>query len=265
MSQCYNLRMELMLITCNIRFDNPADGDNDWSHRRLFLAQTLLSHSPDIIATQEGRFHQLKDLESLLPGYDMVDDHRSWIKERMYPTFFVLKSKFEQLKSEDLWLSETPEIAGSRSFDSAFPRLMTWSRLQPKGSDQQLLLVNTHLDHIKADTRIEQIKVLASEVKRFWNQDCPLILMGDYNDSPQSLVRTHLLLEFMGMQDAWALFNPTEETSHHAFSGEMLNGSRIDWIMVDKKVKVLTCKMDKSSRNGKFPTDHFPIVARISL
>ncbi len=94
--------MELTLITCNIRFDNPADGDNAWAHRRIFLRDTLLSDSPDIIATQEGRFDQLQDLNSLLEDYDLVDPHRSWIGERMYPTFFLKKSKFELMKSEDI-------------------------------------------------------------------------------------------------------------------------------------------------------------------
>lgn len=257
--------MDLTLITCNIRFDNPADGDNNWSHRRLFLAETLLSHAPDIIATQEGRFHQLKDLAELLPDFAMVDTHRSWIKERMYPTFFIRKDKFEQLKAEDLWLSETPNIAGSRSFDSAFPRLMTWANIQVKNSTQQLMIVNTHLDHVKPETRGEQVHVLAKEIKRAWNAHTPLVLMGDFNDSPVSEVRQRLLREFTGLQDAWSLFNSKEETSHHAFSGEMPNGARIDWILVDKRISVLNCRMDKTSRQGKFPTDHFPIVAKISL
>ena len=53
--------MNLCFITSNIRFDNPDDGLNAWPHRKSLLAQTLLAHSPDIIATQEGRFHQLKE------------------------------------------------------------------------------------------------------------------------------------------------------------------------------------------------------------
>ena len=146
--------MDLTLLTCNIRFDNPADGANSWPHRRLFLRDILLSHSPDIIATQEGRFHQLQDLESLLPDYELVDDHRAWIGERMYPTFFVKKNRFEKMRSEDIWLSETPGVAGSRSFESAFPRLMTWMKIQPVNSQNDLWLVNTHLDHIKDETRL---------------------------------------------------------------------------------------------------------------
>ncbi len=256
--------MDLTLVTCNIRFDNPADGANSWSHRRIFLSELLLSHSPDIIATQEGRFHQLQDLKSLLPGFEMIDQHRSWIGERMYPTFFIRKNKFEFMKSEDIWLSETPDIAGSRSFDSAFPRLMTWMKVQPVNSQNDLWLVNTHLDHIKEETRLGQIKVLSNEIKKFWNEKDSLFIMGDFNDHPESVVRKHLEKTF-SLQDAWKLFHKTEESSHHAFQGEVPNGSRIDWILVDSRLKVLNAEMDKSSRDGKFPTDHYPVVTTISL
>lgn len=257
--------MKLCLITSNIRFNNPADGTHAWENRRQFLASTLLSHNPDIIATQEGRFEQLKDLESLLTGFKLVDHHRSWIGERMYPTFFVREDKFEIIKSEDLWLSETPEIAASRSFESTFPRLMTWMCVQPKNIKQKLFFVNTHLDHIKTDTRVSQVKVLLNETLKFWNKNSPLVIMGDFNDHPESEVRKCIEKIIPDLQDTWKLFHAIEETSHHGFKGEHDTGTRIDWILTDKKFSVETCEMEKISNAGIFPSDHFPIVCKLSL
>lgn len=225
----------------------------------------LLKHSPDIIATQEGRINQLKDMEQGLKDFKLVDQHRSWIGERMYPSFFIRSSAFEYLSSGDKWLSETPDIAGSVSFESTFPRLMTWTSLQIKNTTQKLMLVNTHLDHIKPETRVHQARVLTHEIKRSWKGECPLIIMGDFNEGPAGTVRAVLLDEFENLKDAWQLFNTEEETSHHAFKGESQNGSRIDWILVGGKLKIESCKMDKTSRNGLYPTDHFPIVSNISL
>ncbi len=253
--------MKLSLISCNIRFDNPADGSNAWIHRREILKDILLKHSPDIIATQEGRYDQLKDLLTLLPDFEMIDQHRSWIKERMYPTLFLRSGKFEIGKSEDIWLSETPGVAGSRSFDSAFPRLMTCLKLQPKNFNKSFTVVNTHLDHVKAETRLAQVKVLIQELKRQHIKDS-LVIMGDFNDGPESDVRKTLLSEFPGLQDSWKLFNHVEETSHHAFKGEMQNGSRIDWILVDKNFQVESCSMDKTHVKGTYPTDHFPVICQ---
>lgn len=256
--------MELCLISCNIRFNNPADGQNSWEHRRDFLSETLLKYHPTLIATQEGRFDQLTNLKSLLKDFEIVDQHRSWIGERMYPTFFKKHACFEFLGSGDIWLSETPDVAGSRSFESAFPRLMTWAHLQIKNSEVKLLVINTHLDHVKAETRVKQIKVLIQETKKIWDKQSQLIVMGDFNDSPTGHVR-QLIEEEFELQDAWKLFNVKEETSHHAFKGEMQNGSRIDWVLIDKRLAIKSCTMDKSVRNGLYPTDHFPVVCTITL
>jgi endonuclease/exonuclease/phosphatase family metal-dependent hydrolase len=256
--------MKLCFTSCNIRFDNPADNHNSWSHRRHFLTQTLLKHDPDVIATQEGRYDQLKDFESLLEDYELVDHHRSWIKPRMYPSFFIKKNRFELNQSGDSWLSETPDVAGSLSFNSAFPRLMSWCKIQPKNHQKYFLIVNTHLDHIRTETRISQVRVLAQEIKKIWDQEFPLIIMGDFNDSPESEVRKCLNKEF-ALQDAWQLFNSTEEASHHAFQGEVLHGSRIDWIMVDERLKIESCMMDKSREGNTFPSDHYPVVCHLNF
>lgn len=257
--------MNLCLISSNIRFDNPADGANSWPLRRELLTETLLKHQPDIIATQEGRYGQLKEFEELLKNYDIIDQHRSWIKERMYPTLFVKKGVFEFLKSEDLWLSETPNVAGSLSFGSAFPRLMTWMKVQPKNAKVNFLVINTHIDHLKKETRASQIKVLAREIKRIKDPNDILVMMGDFNDSPESEVRHILISEFPDLADAWKQFHSHEETSHHAFNGLCPDGSRIDWIMVDKRMKIESCEMDKSESEGRYPSDHFPIVCRIKF
>ena len=237
--------MNLCLISSNIRFDNPADGANSWPYRRDLLSKTLLAHQPDIIATQEGRYNQLKEFEKLLKDYDIIDQHRSWIKERMYPTLFVKRGVLEVLKSEDLWLSETPEVAGSLSFGSAFPRLMTWMKVQPKNSKLNFLVINTHLDHIKKDTRTSQMHVLCKEIKRIKEPNSVLVIMGDFNDSPESDVRKIIQTEFPDLTDPWRQFHSHEETSHHSFNGLCPDGSRIDWIMINKKIQIESCLMDK--------------------
>ncbi|MDV2687441.1 endonuclease, partial [Alkalihalophilus lindianensis] len=70
--------------------------------------------------------------------------------------------------------------------------------------------MNTHLDHMKEETRLGQVGVLVKEIKKFWNPSDPLIIMGDFNDAPISSVRKHLETEF-SLQDAWKLFNQKEE------------------------------------------------------
>lgn len=258
--------MDFNLVSCNIRFDNPHDGDNAWIFRREFLAKTLLKHSPTIIATQEGRESQLCDFLSLLPHFAMATNHRPWIQERMYPTIYFDRTKIELLESGDQWLSTTPDIAGSKSFESAFPRLMTWGLFNLKRREKKILVVNTHLDHIKEETRSSQIDVLISCVKKIIRPDHSLVLLGDFNTTPQSDVRRKIIDAFPHLIDTWRIFNPIEEASFHSFTGNYEHDMRIDWILADKELKVQNSFMDRRMTEGeKFPSDHFPVIAKFKV
>lgn len=256
--------MDLNVITVNIRFNNPHDGVNAWPQRRDYLARILKSHSPHIIATQEGRFDQLMEMHQDLEDFEMVTAHRSWIKERMYPVLFVKKNTFHILNSFDKWLSLTPEIAASKSFESTFPRLLTAVTLKPLDSDAEFLIVNTHFDHIKTSTREGQAAVLCAEVAKLITPEQKLILLGDFNDSPFSEPRAVIEKNFPQLKDVWAQFNTEEETSHHGFNSEINAGSRIDWILVDERIKACASYMDKSHSGDLYPSDHYPVIAKLS-
>ena len=44
----------IKLMTYNIRYDNPNDGDNNWDNRKETLVNQILFYKPDIVGTQEG-------------------------------------------------------------------------------------------------------------------------------------------------------------------------------------------------------------------
>lgn len=257
--------MELSLISSNIRFDSPNDGPRSWAYRRNFLAKILLEYGPQIIGTQEGRIDQLQDLHSLLPDFLLLDQHRPWIKERMYPCLYIRREFFEVLDSGDTWLSETPDVVASKSFNSTFPRLMTWAKLQIKESTSKILVINTHLDHIEETTRIEQCQVLINQINRLWDKTSFLILLGDFNTSPYSEVMKLILNELPELQDSWKIQNKIEEASFHAFLGTVDYAQRIDWIMTDKRFEVLESHMDKRQEKGIYPSDHYPVITKVKF
>ncbi|MCO4794701.1 MAG: endonuclease/exonuclease/phosphatase family protein [Bacteriovoracaceae bacterium] len=257
--------MTLRLISSNIRFENAADESHDWPKRKTLLANTLTKFNADVIGTQEGRQPQLKDFESLLPGFELIDSHREWITERMYPTLYINSENITVNKSGDIWLSETPYEAGSSSFKSSFPRLCTWASLTTKKNNHSFFLINTHLDHVLEETRVEQIKVLLKEVKDKNTENLPVILMGDFNSSPDSEVRQEILSQWSFLHDPWHTLQLKEETSYHKFQGAYEEGTRIDWMLVDKKVKTHDIYLDKSTEEGLYPSDHFPLMGIFEL
>ena len=190
----------LKIITSNIRFANPADGVHDWPNRLPLLVNIYQKFAPDILGTQEGRIGQLKELDEKLSEMVLVDSHRTWIDERMYPCLFINPQTIFIERSGDIWLSQTPHVPGSFSFESAFPRLCTWAEITIKESGLKMMVVNTHLDHILSETRLKQIQVLIKEIKKI-NQR-PLFIMGDFNESPLTEIQKELISEF-GLKDPW--------------------------------------------------------------
>jgi endonuclease/exonuclease/phosphatase family metal-dependent hydrolase len=251
---------ELNIITCNIRFSNPSDGVHDWPNRLPLLADLYQNFKPDILATQEGRKSQIKELDDAIPDLDLVDSHRPYIDERMYPCLFVNLQTISVESSGDIWLSLTPQTPGSKSFDSAFPRLCTWAEITVKATGKKLMIVNTHLDHILSSTRLGQTHVLINEVKKI--NDRPLIIMGDFNESPLTEIKKNLMDAF-SLKDPWIEKGFAEETSHHGFNGEASSGDRIDWILVPKNFECTSLILDKRSFQSVYPSDHYPLLATV--
>ena len=251
------------VISSNIRFDNPADGAHSWKARREILASTLNNFLPDVVGTQEGWEPQLRDLESRLKGLAIIDENREWIDDRMYPTLYFNPLKFQLINSGDIWLSETPYIAATKSFGSAFPRLCTWAVLKENTGGREFFFVNAHLDHLESSTRKEQIKVLINEVSKV-RGNLPIVMTGDFNESPFESVRKEIEESDLNLVDPWITLAREEVESHHSFKGQDKNGSRIDWILISDDLNCSDIQLFQKSIDGIFPSDHFPVFATIS-
>lgn len=249
----------LAIISSNIRYDEPSDGDHCWKNRRDFLAERLLDFNPDLVATQEGKWSQLQDLASKLTGLSCADTHRQWEAKLMYPCLFYNSDTLTLQDSGDIWLSKLPAAPGSSSFGSLFPRLCTWARF-----DEGLLAVNVHLDHSNGQTRLRQIRVLLHQINKL-RGDSALLLIGDFNESPACAVRSLINQELPELLDPWQELNQPEESSHHHFRANDEEGSRIDWILANNTLLVSQIVLDKScSERGIYPSDHYILKARFT-
>lgn len=251
---------KINLISTNIRFDNPKDGNHDWAGRRPVLLKVLSQFSPSIITSQEGREPQLRSLEKGIK-LKLIDSHREWIPERMYPCIFIDENIWESLESGDIWLSRTPLVPGSKDFDSAFPRLATWAKLKLKTSKKEFHLINTHLDHVLSETRIQQIKVLEEFIKKI---ETPIIITGDFNESPSEKVYSFLTSD-LNFKDPFSELGHLEQTSFHKFTGVNEDGFRIDWILYKGEINFHSLNLDKTADNDIWPSDHFPIKGSFYL
>jgi endonuclease/exonuclease/phosphatase family metal-dependent hydrolase len=251
----------MRVMTFNLRFATPLDGPNAWEFRKELVVEVILNHRPDLLGTQEGTVPQLEYLAEHLPGYLPLTAHRNVDPTCQYPTIFYRADRFHVDESNEFWLSETPAVHRSVSWGSAFPRMATFGLFQETGRDLNFYFINTHLDHISKAARQEGARMIR---KLFFPLNLPIILVGDFNEPPGDPVYQELIGAGSLLRDSWREVHPLgqEASTQHGFEGE-LRGSRIDWILVTPPFQVRRVAIVTDSRDGRYPSDHFPYEAEV--
>ena len=171
----------LRVMSFNVRYDEPRDGANAWPRRKDLVAGTVAFHRVDVAGLQEVLATQLADLRELLPGYAAVGVGRDDGKEagEFNPVLFR-KDRFRLLGWSTFWLSEEPGNPGSKGWDAACARVVTWARLLDLWTGATLVAFNTHFDHVGDRARRESARLILSEVPRI-AAGAPFVLTGDFN------------------------------------------------------------------------------------
>ncbi|MGQ9688806.1 MAG: hypothetical protein ACUVXF_08490 [Desulfobaccales bacterium] len=149
----------MRVLTFDLRFANPEDGPNQWDFRKELVVDTILALDPDLIGTQEGTVPQLDYLTDRLEGFLPLVAHRQVDRTCQYPTIFY-RQGLQVKESGEFWLSETPTVHRSISWESAFPRLVTYGLFQEAGRNLWFYFINTHLDHISSQARFQGARLI---------------------------------------------------------------------------------------------------------
>lgn len=256
------------VMSFNIRTASADDGPDAWNLRRDLAIETIRGQKPDVIALQEVLLSQATELRAALPEYGFVGVGRDDGADRgEFVPIFYRQQRFTLLDSGHFWLSPTPEQPGSRGWDAALPRLATWVRLRFKNAPlAEVRIINVHLDHKGERARAESAKLLRRYSEALGGR--PLVVMGDFNCPPGSepyRILTEEGRNAAALTDAQgAAAAATAGGTFHAFTGQP-QGGRIDWILVNRRFESTTVETDRHSRDGRYPSDHFPVSATLRL
>ena len=255
----------LNLMTYNIRYSTKSDGVNQWDNRKDHVAEILKYYEVDICGMQEALFSQITDLKERLPNHDYIGKGRDDGKEKgeFSPIFFD-KTKFELLKSETIWLSETPEVPG-KSWDAAFPRVVTWAYFKDKKSRKKFYVFNTHFDHMGQVARRESAKLILKKIKEI-AADKPVFLIGDFNGTPDSEPIQIIKNELIDSEIISTLphFGPVDTFT--GFEAKERENSRIDFIFLNNKNIIVKKHATLSNTwGGLFGSDHHAVLVNLKL
>lgn len=250
----------LRVMTFNVRYPAKSDGPDLWDLRKDFLVETIRKHQPDVMGTQELFHLQGEHIVKSLPDYAWFGVSRRGNTEDEHMGVFYRKDRLALVDSGNFWLSETPERPGSQSWEMTLPRMATWGVFESKPSGKRFLLINTHFPHRREDEAARQkcAKLLATRVE-LYNPAMPVVLTGDFNAPAGG--GTYAILAPL-MKDAWkeAAKKDGPEGTFHGFKGTP-GDARIDWIMFRAPWKVASATAITDNRNGRYPSDHFPVLA----
>jgi len=173
------------VMTFNIRYDNPDDGEQNWHKRKENVVRMINFYDLDIIGMQEVLVSQLNYLKDNLSQYNTVGVGREDGKEKgEFTPVFYRKTRFKELDHGTFWLSETPYKV-SKGWDAALERIASWVMLQDQTTGKEFLFINTHFDHRGQQARVESAHLLKKKIAELADGK-QVILSGDFNLVPES-------------------------------------------------------------------------------
>lgn len=262
--------IELRVMTFNIL---SADGDvhvGAWDDRRDSVVHCIREFAPDVLGTQEVQGRQADYLRRELSEYAYVGAGRrdGRDKGRQNPILYR-RDRFESVREGHFWLSETPDVPGSRDWFSVTPRMTTWVELRLRAHPAATVFAfNTHFDSVSWHARHKSAELLAEKIRGIAG-DRPVIVTGDFNTPTGA--RTYATLvadeergkEALRLIDSYRSIYPEgvhNEGTYRLPAGVRLN-RRIDWILHTPHFSSVDARILTNKALDRYPSDHFPVTA----
>lgn len=250
----------IKVMTFNIRYDNPKDGKNIWNNRKDELVKLLDYYEADFIGLQEVLINQLHFIKQNLTGYKYIGVGREDGNEKgEYAPIFYNSTKYDLLKSNTFWLSETPNKV-SVGWDAALERICTYGIFKNKNSGIEYYVFNTHFDHIGNEARIKSAELILKIIDSITTNKSNIILIGDFNSNPEDepIKRIKNKLQYAAEISEKSIYGP--KGTFNGFDESNVVTELIDFIFV-KNMKVKKYRhIDDKMPNNNFISDHYPVL-----
>jgi endonuclease/exonuclease/phosphatase family metal-dependent hydrolase len=256
-------------MTFNLRYGTADDGENSWPHRRDLVFDVIREGAPDVLGVQEALRFQLDEIATAFPEYAEVGvgrDDGGTAGE--FTAILYRADRFEATEQGTFWFSESPDEIGSTGWGARLPRICTWVRLAERGSHRFLFVYNVHFDHESQESRERSAMLLVSRIVRRAGAT-PVVVTGDFNAGEDNAAILYLKGRVepapeLRLVDSFRVLHPDslEVGTFNGFTGAT-SGSKIDGILVSGGWEVESAAIVRTSRGGRYPSDHFPVVATL--
>ena len=271
--------LEVKIMTFNIRYGAAKDGENQWKNRREMVFDVIRKQKSDVIGLQEALRFQIDEIRQAVPMYAEIGVAREDGKiNGEYSAILYRADRFGVGEAGTFWLSDTPEVPGSNTWGAACVRICTWARLVESSSGKAFYAFNLHMDHVSQPAREKSAVLLTGRIAARHLPE-PFVLTGDFNTGETNPVIAYLKGQSalagtdgvsakspIPLVDTFRLLHPDAKDvrTAHDFKG-MRQGNKIDYVFVQPGVKVLEAEILYDNVDGRYPSDHFPVIGRVVL
>ena len=258
---------DLQVMTFNIRYNNPGDSLNAWPYRKDKVASQILFHDVHLLGVQEALHNQMVDLQELLPNFKAVGVGRDGGEKGEYSAIFYDSTRLQALASQTFWLSLTPDVVASKSWDAALTRIVTWIKFKDRKTGKTFFHFNTHFDHVGKEARRESAKLLLQKVSEIAGKTTAIIT-GDFNafpmDEPIQVIMDKTnplhLIDAKGIS-VMPHYGPVG--TFNGFGPKEREAKPIDYIFLKGAWKVAKHATISQTWGGRFASDHFSVLATV--
>ena len=259
---------DLRVMTFNLRVPFILDATNHWGFRKKNVIKTIQAAHPDVLGVQECVAEQADYLREQLPGYGFRGVGRGdGNRQSEFAPVMYRRDKFKEIDHGYFWLSETPDVPGSKSWGAWSTRMCTWVKLQPLDGSPAFCMFNAHLDNMSGRSRENSARLMHQKIEQLAS-GMGVIVTGDFNtDAGTEPYKLLLAGETLGVPqllfDAFRLANPKvtpDEGTRHDFNGKR-GGDRIDWILTNTAFTPVSAAINRTRMMLGYPSDHFPVEA----
>jgi len=278
-NQAETADLQLRVITFNIRYGSADDGENHWKKRKEMVFDIFRNYKSDVAGLQEALTFQIDEILEATPGFEVVGVGREdGIKKGEYCAILYNRERFGVDESGTFWFSDTPEVPDSMSWGNSYTRICTWARLVESKSGEAFYIYNVHLDHQSQPSREKSAALLAERIGQRKHKD-PFVVTGDFNAGENNPAILYLKAKTalddgkggksenpVSLVDTFRVLHPdaNEVGTFNQFRG-LRSGDKIDYIFTTPEEKVLKTAILHDNVDGRYPSDHFPVIATIIL
>ncbi|AOR23676.1 endonuclease/exonuclease/phosphatase family protein [Clostridium taeniosporum] len=257
----------MKVMTFNLRCDFFLDFNNRWDTRKKLVFDIINKYNCDLIGTQEATENMFKDIYNNIDTFNIIGNPRS--KKLFSERNDILVSKRHKIDNyKTFWLRDDYEKAGRSRWYSMFPRICTTAVIE-LSNGKRIRICNSHLDCLFYHARLYELKKIAEFIKKEQEkEELPLIIMGDFNSKPNSKLIKEFANGDIFNKRLIAVQDRNKELYNKATMGHFKNkekGAHIDYIFVSEEFEIVDVEIVKYSVNGKYPSDHYPLMAEIDI